>query len=674
MSVATAADTIEFADIGRAVRRGWRAMAAFTVLGAVGAAGVILFAPPRFSATTSLVIKTSGEAGASILSRLGGSLGDAGGMLGGAVKSPLETEIQILQSRSLKQRVIDSLLLQTRVREPHGTPANAIVAGYALEPAFEPQTYRFVRAGDAYQVEVGGTTLRAVPGQPAKLPIGTITLRPDVKLSTFALQIRDREDAVKRLTSRLAIDKVAGEVVKIQYDGDDSLSAARVPNAMAAVYLARRSTTDRGVNQHRVEFLEAKADSAALALSTAERALRQQQERSGVIDPQVVGKIELERAAQMRAALTDLQVEDGAVRALITKVSNGTLRPRDLAAFPTFLKSAGVNQILAQLTLVETERFKLLETRTEKDPEVVALTQSAIALETQLVPLAQTYSASLSKQRADLELGLDSLRRTISGLPAVAESGLRLQRDVVRQGQIYGGLQAQLVEAKLAAISEGGDVRPLDVAVSPRKPSFPDPLMTAGVGLAGGFGAGLVAALLLGMLGRWMQDPQQVEQTTGFPALRFDAAMPLFLGSETPQTVLVVPIDSRARAEPVAQQIAHTALARSLSATVLDLSSMGGNALALPGSAQGISQAMDVNATIDRLEREHALVVVQLPSMGSPTTVAALRRSRPVVLVVPERRIDRAELMGAVQTLRRLDMPCAGIVLSGGARDRALTS
>src|SRR5205823_804327 len=125
------------------------------------------------------------------------------------------------------------------------------------------------------------------------------------------LELRDRDDAINRLAKHLAVGKAGGEVATVGYRGDDSLTAAAVPNAIVSVYLARRTTTDRGVNQHRVEFLESKADSAALALSAAERALRRQQESSGVIDPQVVGKIELERAVQLRAALTELRVEDG---------------------------------------------------------------------------------------------------------------------------------------------------------------------------------------------------------------------------------------------------------------------------------------------------------------------------------------------------------------------------
>jgi tyrosine-protein kinase Etk/Wzc len=672
MSTLTAADTLDLADVGRAVRRGWRAVIAFVILGTAAAVGLILFAPPKFSAVSTIVLRTGNDASASILSRVGGGLGDAGGLLSGAVKSPMETELQILSSRSVVGQVMDSLRLQARVSKPRGVPPNALVDSYALKPSFAPKTYTFTRRPDgSYDVTSNDERAHAAVGAAVALSVGSLTLRPGTAAPQIVLQVRDHEDAIDRIVKHLAVDKAGGEVAKISYAADDSLTAAAVPNSIVGVYLNRRKTTDRGVNQHRVEFLEAKTDSASRALARAERALRQQQEASGVIDPQVVGKIELERAVQLRGSLTEVRTENGAIKQLIARVADGSIQPRELGAYPAFLRSAGINQLLSQLALVETERFKALETRTEKDPEVVALTQSAKHLESQLLPMAQTYSASLEKQQTDYQRELESLDRRIAALPAVAESGLRLQRDVARLGAIYAAMQAQLVEGRLAAIQEGGEVRGLDVAAVPRKPSFPDPVKTLGAGIAGGLGVGLVAALLLGMLGRWMQDPRQVEQSTGFPALRFTHGMPLFLGSEAPQTVLVIPIDARARIEPVAQQIAATALARSLSATILDLSALNDGThqwrlAATSGAA--LPESPNVNASIERLEQEHSLVVVQLPPIASPITVAALRRSRPVVLVVPEHRIDRTELMDAVHTLKRLDVPCAGIVLSGNER------
>jgi tyrosine-protein kinase Etk/Wzc len=494
----------------------------------------------------------------------------------------------------------------------------------------------------------------------------------------FDLVLRDHEDAVTRFEKYLSVEKAGGEVVRVTYRGDDSLTAAAATNALIADYLARRTTTDRGVNQHRVEFLTAKADSASAELATASRELRRQQERSGVIDPTVVGKIELEAAAQIRTSLAELEMEEGAIMQLIAKATNGSIQPRELAAYPTFLKSPAINQLIGELVRVETDRYKALESRTEKDPEVIALTQSAKNIEGQLLPLAKSYSTSITQQRSDAQLRFDSLQTQIAALPAVAESGLRLQRDVLRLNQVYAALGAQLVEARLAAISEGGDVHVLDTAVSPKEPSFPRPITTMGVGLGAGVFAGMIAALMIGALGRWVQDPSEVERTTGVPALQFDPAVPLLMNGATSRTVLVVPLDQRAQMDPVIQRLAQTAESRSIRATVLDLADYQSATTTLvpritAGSIESVG-TFDVNGTISRLEDEFGMVIVRLPGLVTDAAAAALTGSRPVLLVAPQRRIDREKLVGAVQLLRRLDVPCAGIVLSGGEQNGILTS
>jgi uncharacterized protein involved in exopolysaccharide biosynthesis len=518
----------------------------------------------------------------------------------------------------------------------------------------------------------------ATPGAPTTLAAGSITLHATGTPNVFDLVLRDREDAITRFEKYLSVEKAGGEVVRVVYRGDDSLTAAVAANALIANYLARRTTTDRGVNQHRVEFLSAKADTASAQLLVASRELRRQQERSGVIDPQVVGKIELERASQIRASLAELQMEDGALRQLIAKVTSGSIQPRELAAYPTFLKSPAINQLIGELVQVETDRFKSLESRTEKDPEVGALTRSAKNIEGQLLPLAQSYAASIAQQRGDAQRHFDSLQTQIATLPAVAESGLGLQRDVLRLNQVYAALGAQLVEARLAAISEGGDVHVLDAAVAPKEPSFPRPITTMGLGIGGGLFAGVIAAIMIAALGRWVQDPREVERTTGVPALRFDPAVPLLMNGATSRTVLVVPLDQRARLEPVIQRLAQTAESRSIRATVLDLSSYQSATTTLvprisAGSIESIG-TFDVNGTISRLEEEFGMVIVRLPGLVTDAAAAALTGERPVLLVAPQRRIDREKLAGAVQLLRRLDVPCAGIVLSGSEHDGILTT
>ena len=60
-----------------------------------------------------------------------------------------------------------------------------------------------------------------------------------------------------------------------------------------------------------------------------------------------------------------------------------------------------------------------------------------------------------------------------------------------------------------------------------------------------------------------------------------------------------------------------------------------------------------------------------IPSADS--TAAVLSESRPVLLVAPSRRINRRELASALDTLRRLEVPCAGVVLSDAEPRDTLT-
>ena len=140
----------------------------------------------------------------------------------------------------------------------------------------------------------------------------------------------------------------------------------------------------------------------------------------------------------------------------------------------------------SQLADLEGQRIRLLERRTERDPEVIALDQSMRAIEASILATVRSYASSITRQRVEIASRVDSVQRTLFALPAAAERGGRLERDVKRLTQIYTALQAQLVEARLASIGEGGDLRQLDFATPQREPAFPLPFLTMGIGTAGG--------------------------------------------------------------------------------------------------------------------------------------------------------------------------------------------
>jgi uncharacterized protein involved in exopolysaccharide biosynthesis len=588
------------------------------------------------------------------------------------MKSASETEVEILQSRSLAAPVVDSLRLQALIRSPRSVAPMSVFAALDLPGSFKKRTYRFTRvAGDsaAYRFEADGDSGTARVGQPARLSIGQIVLARSATAAAYKVNFFDREDAITEMLDRLTFEKLKADVAHFEYRASDSVTAAAVPNLLLDLYMQRRKGYDRGVNQKRAEFLAAKVDSVNILLTAAEHALRNQQESTGLIDPSATARLAMESEARLRQQLTDIQIQEGALQQLVTQIGEGRASARQLAAYPQYLGSGPINGIVGNLIGIETERQGLLMTRTEEDQDVRALAQRAKNLEGQLLPLAQTTLTALGTQRAEVQQKLDRMRASLLSLPVNAETFARLEREILERSRIYAALESQLVDAKLAAITEGGDVRPLDVAAVPKKPAFPKKSLTLAGGVAGGAFGGILFAVIFGVVGGRMYDAQDVERRTGLPAVHYETSAPLLVGGHQSRTVVVAPINDRARARPVAERLVETAMSRSLTATILDLSLTAPSSNGAFGSS--VANRLDVNASIRQLEESHDLVVVQLPNLAGAEAAATLSDSRAVVLVAPERRIERRSLQSAIDLLQRVGSPCAGVVLHGDDR-RAL--
>src|SRR5690606_4943536 len=118
---------------------------------------------------------------------------------------------------------------------------------------------------------------------------------------------------------------------------------------------------------HVRDSLGARVDSAAEALRRFHRA-------SGTFDPDRLG--DLERVAELRARVDAIEVEARALDEVLQRLdTSDDVQTADLLAFPSFLESPAINQILQRLTGLRDQRAQLLERRTPLDPDVQVVDQ-----------------------------------------------------------------------------------------------------------------------------------------------------------------------------------------------------------------------------------------------------------------------------------------------------------
>lgn len=465
---------IDVAALVASLRDSWRHIALATAAGLALGAAVLWLVPPSFGGSASILIRTTQVDPTSLMRSKVGPLAELmPGALGGSSDEELSTEIALLSSRAVLGSVVDSLKLQVVPRSRQRTPAAALIDSLRLTGRFKP--FKATLAAGANTV-----------------PAGTIWARVPGKYKIF-----DREDAIDELSRRVDVRRNAGNLVQIGYTARDSVSAAAVPNLLASVYMFRRRTVDRGLNQRRLEFLVAKADSVRDELRTSADVLARVARNSGAgASPEIAARAYADEAGILEARLAELRASEQGLDSLLAASGTRPVDARWLAGFPDLLRSPALNEILTQITRVETERMVMLARVPETNPQAEALAEARDSLEKQMIPIARSYRRSLAQQRNSLERDLGILRQKLSELPAAAAAVAKEQAELTRLAALNAGMGGQVLEARLAAIMEGGDVRVVDPAVSPRRVSFPRPLPTLVVGLILGFGLGVALALL----------------------------------------------------------------------------------------------------------------------------------------------------------------------------------
>jgi tyrosine-protein kinase Etk/Wzc len=149
---------------------------------------------------------------------------------------------------------------------------------------------------------------------------------------------RLRQDARKRLEGLSDISAGKDGVITVAVDDPDKVKAAEIANAYVdelTKLTKRLAITDAG---KRRLFFEAEAEKAKDDLSAAEHAMKETQERTGIVQLDSQARVMLESYAMLQAQVTNKQIEIDAMRAYATPNNPDLIRKeQELSALRTEL-------------------------------------------------------------------------------------------------------------------------------------------------------------------------------------------------------------------------------------------------------------------------------------------------------------------------------------------------
>lgn len=448
--------------------------------------------------------------------------------------SAIETEAEVLRSRTLTEGAAETLALQLRLVEPSGVARERLFQQVRIDRSAPPAAYELTRQPDGHfrlRSFQGPSVMATVtPRQPFTVPGGSLTLAPEAaRYPAIRFAIDPFESAVGGVMSRVRVappDREA-KILSVEYHDADRQLVWQVPNAIVSQYLAGRRERQRSQVHSTVDFLRRQLDSASAELAGAENALRAFRERKMVVNPQAEETSEVGRLVTMESQRGEIEAERAALAKLVADVDSQASRRqpdapspyRQLLAFPTLLRSQAAGDIVQSLAATDHDRAVLLERRTPQDPDVRALTDRIHQLEAQLRSVVGSYLQGLTNQIATLDTGLAQFKGKLAAVPARELEIARLERKSKILEGIYTLLQTRLKEAEIGQAAQDLSVTLVDSATAPQYPIRPRRALNLVAGLIGGLLLGFVTAFIREARDKAVHTRADVQTATGLPVL-----------------------------------------------------------------------------------------------------------------------------------------------------------
>jgi len=497
--------------------------------------------------------------------------------------SQVETEIELLQSRHVIERVVDQLDLHVSV-ERHATTSGTsasflgrIVARArgvlrppralrprVVFPTFDataeaaPAVYSgAVTPQGALELrDTEGRVVARVVGQEAAVLIPGITLSvPDsVPWQAFDLRVAPFAEAVSATRNRVraARKQRDADLVEVDCEGRTPEGARDLCSGVLTTYLGLRKNLRRAEATATAQFLREQVDLLGGRLAAAEDSLETYRSRYGAVALDERAAEEVRQLARVTAQRDQLYAEQSALSALIDEIQSGQAgapRYRDLASFPKFLENQAVTQLLANLVTLENQRSDLRLRRSETSTEITTLNGRIAEIEQQLLSIAMSYRRALDMEVRSLNDALQASGARLNSIPQRQMEAVRLERQASGLGDLYTLLKTRLREAEVAEGVNVPNVSVVDQPSLPVRPARPKLGLNLVIGSVLGLTFGLVLAFVREQTDHSIRERRDVERQFGLPVLAMTPRLP---GANT---ILPIPTlrrrgDAGAREDP----------------------------------------------------------------------------------------------------------------------------
>jgi polysaccharide biosynthesis transport protein len=496
-------DEIDLKSIFRTLLKHKVMIGGIALLSLLAAGVYTLRATPLYEATTMIQIDRAAQRVVGFNTEVELDQGSAADQL------QLRTQIELLKSRTLAERVIDEMGLykQSASTGSFATATEAAAQAAAKTAQEQPAT--------------GPNGEAAEPEAPGLLAQLALNFKQLFNPTTDDEQTLDRAATVSAFQKSVTIEPVRNSrLVELRVMNNDAELAARIANQMAKAFIAVNLERKLESSVYARQFLEDQIKQTKAKLEESERQINDYAKANAILNLGEKTSPTTQNFVDFSAALAKAEQDRIGAEAQFEEIRINPLSAQRV------LDNKVIQTYKERKAALETEYAKNLEIYKPGFPAMMQAKAQIDDLQARIDAEIKTVLASLKGQFDAAKKQEDLLRaRVASSRQEVLKVQDRsvdlnlLQRELDTNRQVYDSLLQRLKEVSVTGGLTTNNLSVVDEARVPLFPSKPKPLINLALGLMLGVFLGVLAALLREQMDDSIKHADEVEGFFGLPLL-----------------------------------------------------------------------------------------------------------------------------------------------------------
>ncbi len=316
----------------------------------------------------------------------------------------------------------------------------------------------------------------------------------DFQSSKYSFFVLDKDSAVNDIAKRLNVFAIAkrGSIVKLIYQDNNSLRAKEFLNSLVQFYISESVIKKTSKASSALSFVDEQLTEVSKKLEESARKLENYKEKHNLVNIETESDVTLRSLSDLKTQLAKININEGSFQSLYEEFKRGNYGAISSLAmdYPV------IGTLLADLQRAKADKITLLTSLTENHPDVEKSNERIENVKMALESAIESINDSLRERKRTIQDLLYEKNVMLAKIPEKERELADLQRKYQVHEKTYEFLLEKQAEMQINKASTVSSNRILDKAVQTKRPVKPKKSMILGSALI----LGLIIAMLVAFI------------------------------------------------------------------------------------------------------------------------------------------------------------------------------